>query len=168
MKRIAYILLLVVLVVEAAMIFGTSGSLPGTVASHFAAGGRPNGWLPRDAYLAVMLGIGIGLPVLILASLAWLPRIAPSLVNVPHREYWLAEPRREDTLDALAVFGCLIGVLTASFVIALHFLLLDANARAPARLDESPLLAVTGIFVAMVIALIIAMFTRFRSGPRRA
>ena len=39
--------------------------LPERVATHFAADGRPNGWMSKDKHFWFMAGFGVGLPLFI-------------------------------------------------------------------------------------------------------
>ena len=167
MRHLLYVALAVVLAIVAAVILGTSGTLPPIVASHFALGGRPNGWMSHDFYVIFILGVGIAVPLFIALAMSWLPRIAPRLVNAPNKDYWLAEPRREASLGALSTFGCLIGMLVGMFVLAIHLLTVNANAQVPPRLDESLLVALLVVFVVSLVAIIIGVFVRFRAGTGR-
>lgn len=69
--------------------------LPDTVASHFGADGRADGWSSRPAFLLTMAGVGAFLLLMpLVVRLAM--RLAPGMVNVPHPEYWLAPEHREE------------------------------------------------------------------------
>lgn len=89
--------------------------LPERVALHFDLAGTADGWGTRGLLLgifacmtALVAGLGLALPVVV----GVLPT---SMVNVPHREYWLAPERRQQTLatlrDDLSWFAALTGVL---------------------------------------------------------
>ena len=104
-----------VLVVLGYQLVHASGALPERVASHFDLSGTADGWSSRRQLLvvigsmvALVAGLGFGLPRLV----AVLP---VSLINLPHREYWLAPERRARTVDRiaddLAWFAVLTGVL---------------------------------------------------------
>ena len=165
MQRLLYIAFILVLAVVAAVILGTSAALPPIVASHFGRGGQANGWMSHDFYVIFILGVGVALPLFMLLSFAWLPRAAPRLINVPNRDHWLAEPRRQASLGALSAFGCAIGIVVALFVLAIHLLTINANAQVPARLNESYLFGLLAVFVIALVAIIVAIFVRFRAGP---
>ena len=84
-----------------------------------------------------------------------------------YREHWLAPQRRAETLAALASSGCGFGVVLIAFLIAIHFLTLEANMRTPARLDEGAFFAVLVGFLVLLAAWIGFMAVRFRN-PHRA
>lgn len=61
---------LLVLVIGAAVAWSWRSELPDPVATHWGAGGQPDGFSSLSAALAVLLGIG-GLTVLFLGSITW-------------------------------------------------------------------------------------------------
>ncbi len=80
----------------------TSQQLPERVATHFGLHGEPNGWMQKPSAVMVMGGFGLGLPLLTVV-LSFLVRFVPAdLVNLPHREYWLAPERRDATYAFIA------------------------------------------------------------------
>jgi uncharacterized membrane protein len=162
MQRIALVVFALAVGGAALVIVATSGELPARVASHFGAGGRPNDWMARETYLAVMLGFAVALPVLLVASMTLLPRVAPRLVNLPNRDYWLAPARREASIDSLGAFGCGLGVLTALLLAGVHLLVVAAHRGGAPRLDERAFLTLVGIFLAAMGLLLVMLLRRFR------
>jgi len=146
----------------AVLIITTSGALPPRVASHFGAGGVANGWQSLEAYRATMLVLAIGLPAGVVAMMAWLPRRFPRFLSLPAREHWLAPERREATYAALTSFALAIGALVVTFVVALHLVVVAANASTPPRFADGPFWLLTGTFTATIVALIIGYHRRFR------
>lgn len=141
--------------------------LPDTVASHFDAAGRPDGHSSKQSLLAVTLILGAGILLLFL-GLDWLVRRLPaSMVNLPHREYWLGPERREATLGDISRRLLWFGAATQFLLAAAFHLLLRAN------LGESAVLPV-GLFwplligyFAFTIAWLAAFVWRYRR-PARA
>ncbi len=146
----------------AVLIVMTSAALPPRVASHFAPGGVANGWQSLQAYRAMMLVFALALPIGVVVAAAWLPRRFPRLVNPPFRDYWLAPERREATYAALTGFALAIGALVVTFVVALHLVIVAANASAPPHFADGPFWLLAGTFAATIIALVIAYHRRFR------
>ena len=99
-----------VLVIAATFVMLTSASLPPVVASHFVAGGAANGFTPRDIYVKLMLGLVIGLPLLT-ALMGITSRIPARFVNLPHRDYWLAPERVDETFAYLRSQGSHFAIL---------------------------------------------------------
>jgi uncharacterized membrane protein len=163
MARLAGWLALALVLCGLAFIAVTAGELPAVVATHFGAGGRANGWMPRNGYLVFALVLQTLLPLSVYGGVAWLPRRFEGLLNLPHRDYWLAPARREATLAWLRGFGAWLAAAMALFAIGIHAAILAANARTPARLDEPAFIGGLVAFVAAIIGGVIAMSVRFRN-----
>jgi hypothetical protein len=162
MPRLALAALALAVGLAALVVVATAGALPATVAAHFDAGGRPDAAMARGNYLALMLALAAGLPALLLASTAWLPRLAIDRVGLPDRAHWLAPARREATLRRLAGLGCGLGVIAAATVAGVHLLIVDAHASAPPRVSTPALAALIAAFVAAETAWIAAFLLRLR------
>lgn len=108
--------------------------LPETVATHFNAHGEPNGWMSRSANQMFMLLVGLCFPLLIVL-LCCATRFMPSgLVNIPHRDYWLAPERRRETSDYLVRHSLWLACLAVCFVIGIQFSIVHANNQNPPHL----------------------------------
>jgi serine/threonine-protein kinase len=146
-------------------IVATTPSLPARVATHFAAGGMPNGWMTRDGYLAFTLAFVLGVPWLVYAVSVLLPSRFPHLSNLPNRDYWLAPERIDETIDTLKAFGAGVALAIGVLLGAMHWAILDANAARPVRLAEGPFLAgVLGFAIALLCA-VGWLYRRFRKPP---
>ena len=164
MTPLARPLFILLLLIGTILISVTTDHLPVQIASHFGAGGAPNGWMSQNAYLLFMLAMAVVLPVAVVLGMSMLPRRMTSAINIPHREYWLDPLRREATLRFLAAHACWLGSLLVVFIAAIHLLLLEANATQPPRLPGAMFYT---LLVAFVVALGIWMATlllRFRRG----
>ena len=162
MRRLMLPVLAVSMIASAAFIAGTVDRLPAEVASHFGGVGA-NGWMAHDEYLWWMLGLALVVPGVVVLLIAVLPRVAPGLVNLPHRAYWLADERRDDTLASLLAFGCWQGCVLTAFAAGLHYLLLQANAVTPPRLPGVLFAVLLAALVAAMLAWTGALYARFRS-----
>jgi len=150
------------LLLAAVFLFFSSAPLPPVVASHFAAGGRPNGFMPRHDYLVFMYLTTIGAPLAI-AGLAFLLRVIPdSLVNMPNRKYWLAPERREETRAYLENHLLFFAGLLAIFLCFIHWLLVQANLRQPPVLPEPMLFRGLIVFLIVIAGWLIHLIHRFR------
>ncbi len=147
MTHVARPLFIVLLVVGAIVISATTDHLPAQIASHFGAGGVPNGSMNRGFYLLFMLAFAVLLPIVLVLSIGVLPRRMPTAVGIPNRVYWLDPARREATLRYLAAHACWLGSLMVVFIMAIHFLLIVANATQPPRLPFQPFIAVLALFL---------------------
>lgn len=131
--------------------------MPKRMASHFAADGHPNGWMPCEPFFLMML--------LVISSSAIVAFLAPrqiaaksnERINLPNRDYWLAPERREDTMRYIAAmmgwFGCgLLFVLISGTYLAVR-----ANLAPDGRFHSKAMLAVIVGF----LLLLLVWMTRF-------
>jgi uncharacterized membrane protein len=144
-------------------------ALPAYVASHFGGDGTANGYMPRSAYVVFMLVVSISLPLVIFASARVLPLLPTSLLNLPHRDYWLAPERRAQTYAYLEDHTARFATMLALFLGFVHWRVVAANASRPATLE--PVVFVGGLAVFLVslvvwTALLAAHFRRDASKPK--
>jgi hypothetical protein len=155
-----------VLGAAAAFVWWSAGGMPETVASHFAAGGVANGFMPRGRYVALMLGLVVAVP-LVLERLGWLAtRLPVAFVNLPNRQYWLAPERRVATLAALGRFGAWAGGATAVLLCVVHAFVVQANRLRPPRLDPAPLVGVVAVYMLALFVGMAVVLGRFFRIPR--
>jgi uncharacterized membrane protein len=143
-------------------IASTSDQLPDRVASHFGADGLANGFMTRHMYLALMLGIGVGLPALIGLTVGPSVRRFSRFINIPNREYWLAPARREATVAYVAAHTARLVVGLAAFAVAVHLLVIRANRLHPPRLETDVMIALLALLAAVLAAWIAVLSRRFR------
>ncbi|MDH3287833.1 MAG: DUF1648 domain-containing protein [Betaproteobacteria bacterium] len=155
----AFALLGVALLVDLAL---TVPSLAEPVATHFDGTGQPNGWMTRTGYAIFMVAFGIGLPSLILGLIPLISGWFPTRINIPNKQYWLAPERREETLLFLRWHLCWLATLMAFFALAIHHLILMANASRPPALPHTPFLFMLGCFLAGMAVWTVLLWRRFR------
>lgn len=145
-----------------AVVFSSASLLPERVATHFGANGQPDGWMSRSGYLNFIAGMGFGLPLFILAII-FLSRFFPaSLVNVPHKDFWLAPGRKEVAQEILFDRSLWLAALMVCFFGALHYLTIMANRSEPVRLPSQLFFPVLALFLAGIIIWIISLYRSFR------
>ena len=137
--------------------------LPETVASHFDASGNADGWMSRDDFILVMAAVDL-LMAGVFGLTARLPNWLPSsLINLPNKEYWLAEERREASLDRFSGWMYRMGIVSMLFVMAVsHHILLKNIADGPGLAKWFWIILTA--YMGMLTALIILMIRDF-SGP---
>jgi uncharacterized membrane protein len=155
----AFALLAAVLLVDLAL---TVPMLSDPVATHFDAAGRANGWMTRTGYAIFMAAFGVGLPLLIWICIPIVSRRFPAAINIPARNYWLAPERREETLLFLRWHLGWLATLMVLFFIAIHHLLLLANALRPPKLPHAPFFFMLGCFLTGTAVWVILLWRRFR------
>jgi hypothetical protein len=155
-----------ILILGAAAFVLISGSgLPPLVASHFGLGGQADGFMSRDGYLGFMVIGTVVIPFLIVVPQRIVRTIPPRLINVPNREYWLAPERIDTTLDYLRDHAVWFAVLFTALLCFVHWEVVQANMRTPARLAAVPFASGLIAYVVSVFVWIGAMFRHFRQRP---
>jgi hypothetical protein len=146
----------------AAVIYFSSAGFPDVGATHFDARGQPNASMSRGVYRGYMAFLVIVVPLLIAGLPVWVSRRWPMLLNIPHREYWLAPERSAETLASLRARTALVAIATIILIGFVHMLVLRANAGDQPELDQRMLLVGLGAFMAFMIGWIVSLYRRFR------
>ncbi len=89
--------------------------LPPTVASHFDARGKANDWMPKESFVALNAIVLASLLTVVLIMGLVIPRVPVALINLPHKEYWLAPERSRQT--RASVFGGLLTCFNATGIL---------------------------------------------------
>jgi uncharacterized membrane protein len=165
-QRIAWGTLLVIACAAVYFITESTAQLPGMVASHFDAGGFPTAFVPRTRYSHVLLTLGIGVPLVLVALLTAVYSRATDM-KLPNRDYWLAPERIGQTRDLLVAHGIWFGTLLISMTCFVHGLELIANRSMPAHLPNNLVYAGLLIFFVIAVGWIAALLLAFRR-PRGA
>jgi len=141
--------------------------LPERMASHFGMDGRPNGWQPKSVFTIFFFGaLGIAC-VVSLAVPKLIGSLHPDMINLPHKEYWLAPERRADSVrflqDQMALFGCaILGLLAIAM-----FSAIQANLTANPQMDPTLFFIGLGAFIAFAVYSAVRTFSRFGTPPGR-
>jgi uncharacterized membrane protein len=139
----------------------TAPRLPALVASHFDAAGVPTAFVARGIYLRFVLLIGVGLPIVLVALLAWVYSRARDM-KLPNKDYWLAPERIAATRALLVSQAVWFGTLLAAIVCYVHWLELDAHRSAPPQLSNPLFGAGLMTFLVIAMAWSIAILMAFR------
>ena len=138
-QRMSWLVLAALLVFAAFFLMHVAHALPPVVASHFNAAGRANGFMSRDGYIIFMVLITFVFPLGLVGLLAAVCSAATTL-KLPHREYWMAPPRRAQTRAFLLAHGMWLGSLLVAFMCYVHLLVADANRLQPPHLSTPAIL----------------------------
>jgi len=164
-SRLPKTIFVVVAVLAAIYFWSTYAQLPDVVASHFNARGVANGWQPKSVFLAFFVG-SVAIAALLTFGVPWIFSKMPlNLINLPHKEYWLAPERMAESLSLLnrsfAWFGCAVLVVVAT---AVNYAI-GRNLHPDAQLDAPVLVYVLGGFVVFAVLWSIRMLTHFARIP---
>lgn len=159
--RLSLLVLVVLLIAFGISLVASIPLLPNRVATHFNAAGVPNGWMSRSQHLVAMAAFGFGLPLFIM-GMCWSARYLPtSAINIPHRDYWLAAHRRDESVDYLFRQSIWLACLETGFITGLHWTVVFSNARQPVDLPLTWILSLMGSFLAGLIAWIVCLYRHF-------
>ena len=73
--------------------------LPDEVASHFGAGGEPDGWMSKTSFITFYLVFTGFMALMFLGMSFGMSKIPVSLFNLPNKDYWLSAERKQETFD---------------------------------------------------------------------
>lgn len=164
MKTSLPILFLLLVAAALAQALWQHDRLPARVATHFDLAGRADGWMSRDNQTKAHLGLVLFIAVMLEGLARLSPRLPDGLVNLPHRDYWLAPERRAATHAWIAGLFRLIGCVLMAFFLALFHLVYRANLHG-AQMPTAPAGLLVGGLLATVGLLLAGVFLRFARPP---
>lgn len=139
-------------------------SLPDEVASHFSGSGRPDGWSGKGVFLAVYL-ISVGMNALIFLGIAFgIQKVPDSKLNLPYKDFWLVEERRQETFQFLIQYFLWFGSATFLLLLdAFHQTFMVNLGKAPAL--QHAVLSI-GLYLGFSVAWCIGLFVKFFNKPK--
>lgn len=155
------------LLVAGMFVYVTSQTLPDRVASHFGASGLADSFMSRSGYRIFMLFFVVGFPLLLAVSMTTIFRRTGTSMNLPNRDYWLADSRREATVVVLTNHATRLAIGLTVFLCVVHKLVVDANARTPPALDNASIIAAMVVFGACVTLWFGWLYFAFRLPAKR-
>jgi uncharacterized membrane protein len=162
-----YVVLALLCAVYLAFVAGSMLLLPERVAIHFDGAGHANNWTDRSALLILFGGLGVGAPIFFVGSGLLVGLVPDGMVNLPHREYWLAPERRAQTRAYLSGQMAWMGCLALLFLAGIYGLTILANRLTPQRLPMVLFLPLVAGFLAGTIVWTIVLLRHF-SMPKAA
>ncbi len=125
--------------------------LPERVATHFNAQGNADGWSSKGAFLWVY-ALAVLLPTALFPGLYLLVPVMPtSLINLPHKDYWLSPAMRPYTDEVIREFLLVLGHLTTALMFVIMQMTLQANLHAQPRLAGWSWVAIGGYTLLMLL-----------------
>lgn len=140
--------------------------LPARVATHFGIDGEPNAWMDKPNATLLMCAVQIGLPWFLVGVAALTRYLPASMINIPHREYWLHPDRRDATLCYVNSKVMWIAVVATLFMMTICHLTFLAN-RSGESLQSSWFVFSLLLYLATMFTLVIQILVHFRL-PRSA
>jgi len=135
--------------------------LPDIVGSHFDVAGKVNGTSSKIGYFIiyfVSLAVTSSFTVVLPLALKYLPT---SVINLPHREYWLSGDQREASLQFLNEHFSWFGVATMLLMVAIFHLTFLANLSPIKDLNIAIPWVLLGSFLLFTIWWTVLLLRRF-------
>jgi hypothetical protein len=92
---------------------------------------------------------------------AALRRLPLSLINIPHRNYWLSAKRQAQTFEYLFHHSLWLAVMMLVFLLGLNWLVVVANQRQPPHLSSPLVWGLASLFLAGVVIWVIRLLRHF-------
>ena len=121
--------------------------LPAQVASSFNEAGQANELVPRDSYLLLSTGLSTFVCLVFLLLATVMPYLPPQLINLPHKEFWLAPQRAADTYRKLTALTAALGIVILMFTGGMQMLVVVANRAQPPQLPMLWFLVAIGLLL---------------------
>jgi hypothetical protein len=150
------------MVVFAVLTFNSIGNLPNNVAVHFDANSAPDRWVSREQYGIFAFLFLIGLPLILFAMMAGMPRLTDGKGFIPNNKYWFADERKQQTNSFLLQHSSWLGTMTAGVLYGIHVLLTRANELDPAKLSTDRFLIMIFFYLCGLAWWTTAFFRHFQ------
>ncbi|MFZ5947407.1 MAG: DUF1648 domain-containing protein [Stygiobacter sp.] len=126
-EKLAKSLFLIVLLISLLLPIYFYDQLPERIASHFNFRNEADGWMNKSSYLFLHYGL-IFFFVAIFSGLGYLmPRFPASLINIPNKNYWLNDKRKNFTFTAIRALLFYLNSLCLLLFIVIDYLVYKAN-----------------------------------------
>ena len=135
--------------------------LPERVATHFNGSGKPDGWMSRDNATITMMALQTLMPLMFIALGYAIYRIPTSLINIPHREFWLHPDRRDATIQFIARNTAVFSLGLSLFFLGINHLTFRANTNGRV-LEPVGFWILMGCFLAFTCLWTFWLLARFR------
>ena len=162
--RLPNSILFMLVVLGAVQLFYYTPRLPETLASHFGGTGSVNAWQPKTVFFSLELGI-IVLAIVVSFGIPRIIEALPvSLINLPHKDFWLSPERRDSTLAYMRVWTAWLGCALLAFLLFVMELVYRANLQTPPRLNVAAFVPALLAFVAFDTVAILRLILHFSRG----
>jgi len=138
--------------------------LPDRIAVHFGTRGA-NGWGDTRTFMLTYGIVEAAIVAVALVVARVLGRAPASSINIPNREFWLADERRRATIDYVTEQFLWLECLTLAFLVALAQVIFKANLRGtPPTLPQDFWLTLAA-FIVGVGWVCVRLVRRFAGAP---
>ena len=111
--------------------------MPAQVASHFNASGNADGWSTRNSFLLIQIATTIFTALIFGICGFFVTKFPKSMMNIPNKDYWLSEEKKEETYILFQKFLFWFGSMTLGFVTLVFMEALRANLDGSKSMGEN-------------------------------
>jgi len=129
-------------------------SLPDQVAIHFTLNGKPNGWSSKTVFLIFETGLQLFMFLTFWGLGKLIPKLPNSAINLPHKEYWLAPERYNETMNSLQNLLYNIGSITFLLLIHVNYSVAQSNWHPSSHYESS-------FWIVLVVWLIVLFYVLY-------
>lgn len=135
--------------------------LPAVVPSHFDAAGVADGWMAKGSFLAFLAGVTVLYFGVFLAAVTLVRKAPESLINLPHKDYWMAPERAAATRRTVVRELFKMAAATQALHIVMTQLTVEVALGRRPGLGAIWWLALAA-YLAILLWWIVALYRRFR------
>jgi hypothetical protein len=137
-------------------------TMPDRIASHFDLAGNVDGWSSREEFAITMASLHIAFLLMFGAMRPLLRRIPDAMVNLPHKDWWLAPERRDNTHEWIAGSLAWMGALAQMLMVGITSISLCVSRGAEHALPPTAHWLLLLAFLLGVATWLAVFFRRFR------
>lgn len=163
--RLPHSIFFTLVALAAVQLFYYAPRIPEILGSHFARGGFVNGWQTKAAFFSTELAMIVLATVVAFGIPSIVAAVPVSLINLPHKEYWLAPERRENTLAYIRVWSAWFGCGLLAFLLFVMELAFRANLHTPPQFNNAAFVPALLAFVAFDTMLVLRLILHFARTP---
>jgi uncharacterized membrane protein len=159
MRRLSLSVFLVLCILCATQAAYYYPQLPEKVAIHFSLSGQPESWSTKTVFITFYYAV-TGIIIIVFLGVSYgISKIPAYLINLPNKDYWLSEKRRQATIKFMLHYFLWFGSVTV-------LLLLDVFNQSfqvhLGRADSLPhILQSLGLYIGFSAVWVIGLFIKF-------
>jgi uncharacterized membrane protein len=135
--------------------------LPEILGSHFGTSGAVNGWETKTAFFSIDLAIILVATVVSFGVPRIIEAMPASLINLPHKEFWLGPERREASYAYIRWWNAWFGCALLAFLLFVMELAFRANLQTPPQFNTAAFFPALIAFVAFDTVALVRLILHF-------
>lgn len=159
MRRISLIVFLILFVLCVVHALWHYLQLPEKVASHFDLSGQPDGWSTKTSFITFYLVI-TGICALLFLGISFgISKMPVSLINMPNKDFWLSEERKQKTFDFMFHFFLWLGSATLLLLLDRFHQAIQVNLEKAE--SSSHLMLSLGLYIGFTVVWCIVIYRKY-------